>query len=86
MAELYHGALGYRMHLLLRRQISNPGTTGIVSVCMGTTNSYAGLVVCRFFLGLFEAGFFPGETQCSSESGPHLTKSRMHVLDLDVLP
>ena len=28
---------------------------------MGLTQSYAGLVVCRFFLGLCEAGFFPGE-------------------------
>ncbi|KAF6234434.1 hypothetical protein HO173_007467 [Letharia columbiana] len=33
---------------------------GIVTVCMGVTQSYAGLVVCRFFLGLCEAGFFPG--------------------------
>ena len=31
-----------------------------MTVCMGVTKSYAGLVVCRFFLGLFEAGFFPG--------------------------
>ena len=35
--------------------------TGIVTTCMGVTQSYAGLVVCRFFLGLCEAGFFPGE-------------------------
>lgn len=28
---------------------------------MGVTQTYAGLVVCRFFLGLCEAGFFPGE-------------------------
>ena len=28
---------------------------------MGLTRSYAGLVVCRFLLGLFEAGFFPGQ-------------------------
>lgn len=34
---------------------------GIVTVCQGVTQSYAGLVVCRFFLGLFEAGFFPGQ-------------------------
>ena len=32
-----------------------------MTVCMGVTESYAGLVVCRFFLGLFEAGFFPGQ-------------------------
>lgn len=28
---------------------------------MGVTQTYASLVVCRFFLGLCEAGFFPGE-------------------------
>ena len=36
---------------------------GIINVCMGLTRSYAGLVVCRFFLGFFEAGFFPGKYQ-----------------------
>ena len=30
---------------------------------MGLTQSYAGLVACRFFLGLFEAGFVPGESK-----------------------
>ena len=34
---------------------------GICTVCMGVTQSYAGLVVCRFLLGFFEAGFVPGE-------------------------
>ena len=29
---------------------------------MGVTKSYAGLVVCRFLLGFFEAGFVPGES------------------------
>lgn len=33
---------------------------GVVTVCQGVVRSYAGLVVCRFFLGLFEAGFVPG--------------------------
>lgn len=33
---------------------------GVVTVCMGLTRSFAGLVVCRALLGLFEAGFFPG--------------------------
>ena len=28
---------------------------------MGVTQSYAGLVTCRFLLGVFEAGFFPGK-------------------------
>lgn len=26
----------------------------------GLTKSFAGLVVCRFLLGVFEAGYFPG--------------------------
>ncbi|KAI9813844.1 MAG: hypothetical protein M1827_003634 [Pycnora praestabilis] len=33
---------------------------GIITVCQGLTQSYAGLVVCRVLLGTFEAGFFPG--------------------------
>lgn len=34
---------------------------------MGLVTNYAGLLACRFFLGLAEAGLFPGtslETQC----------------------
>ena len=27
---------------------------------MGLTRTYAGLLVCRILLGVFEAGFFPG--------------------------
>lgn len=41
--------------------------TGIVTICMGVTKNYAGLVTCRFFLGLAEAGFVPGKITC-----PHL--------------
>lgn len=33
---------------------------GIITVCQGVTRSYAGLVVCRVLLGIFESGFFPG--------------------------
>ncbi|KAI1908272.1 hypothetical protein LOZ65_006662 [Ophidiomyces ophidiicola] len=33
---------------------------GVVTICQGVTTSFAGLVVCRFFLGVFEAGFVPG--------------------------
>ncbi|KAI9711067.1 MAG: hypothetical protein M1812_007261 [Candelaria pacifica] len=33
---------------------------GIITVCEGVTQSYAGLVICRIFLGVFEAGVFPG--------------------------
>ncbi|KAI4155897.1 MAG: hypothetical protein LQ340_000677 [Diploschistes diacapsis] len=34
---------------------------GLITVFQGVTQSYAGLVACRFFLGLFEAGFVPGK-------------------------
>ncbi|KAK3333544.1 major facilitator superfamily domain-containing protein [Cercophora scortea] len=33
---------------------------GLVSVCQGLVQSYAGLLVTRFFLGVFECGMFPG--------------------------
>lgn len=35
-------------------------TWGIISMCQGATKSYAGILACRFFLGLAEAGFYPG--------------------------
>ncbi|KKY20855.1 putative 3-phytase a [Phaeomoniella chlamydospora] len=33
---------------------------GVITICQGVTASFAGLVVCRLFLGIFEAGFVPG--------------------------
>jgi sugar phosphate permease len=33
---------------------------GITTMCQGFVKSYAGLLVCRVFLGVFEAGVFPG--------------------------
>lgn len=33
---------------------------GITIVCMGLSTNWTHLVVCRTFLGVFEAGFFPG--------------------------
>ncbi|KAJ5793781.1 hypothetical protein N7457_000380 [Penicillium paradoxum] len=33
---------------------------GIITVCQGLTQSFGGLVACRFLLGLFEAGLMPG--------------------------
>ncbi|WVN90862.1 uncharacterized protein L203_106105 [Cryptococcus depauperatus CBS 7841] len=33
---------------------------GVISSCTGTVKSYAGLAVCRTFLGFAEASFFPG--------------------------
>jgi hypothetical protein len=37
------------------------GATGILTVCQGVTKSFRGLVVCRVLIGVFEAGFMPGE-------------------------
>jgi MFS family permease len=34
--------------------------SGIITVCMGFTKSFGGLIACRFLLGVFEAGFMPG--------------------------
>ena len=60
--------------------------TGIVTVCMGVTKSYAGLVTSRFFLGLFEAGFVPGRAIFSNvDSRTMLTWTRMYVFDFNVL-
>jgi MFS family permease len=35
-------------------------TWGIISMCQGATQDYAGILACRFFLGAAEAGFYPG--------------------------
>lgn len=33
---------------------------GVASICQGLVSNYGGLLACRFFLGVFEAGMFPG--------------------------
>jgi MFS family permease len=33
---------------------------GLMAICQGVTKSFTGLVVCRFILGIFEAGISPG--------------------------
>jgi hypothetical protein len=37
------------------------GAAGILTVCQGVTKSFRGLVVCRVLIGVFEAGFMPGD-------------------------
>ncbi|CAI8504094.1 unnamed protein product [Pichia kudriavzevii] len=32
---------------------------GVVTICMAWSRNYGGLIVCRLFLGIFEAGSFP---------------------------
>jgi MFS family permease len=39
-------------------------------MCMGLTTNFAGLVVCRVFLGIFEAGVFPGTSYHLFSKGP----------------
>ncbi|KAF9892315.1 hypothetical protein FE257_002092 [Aspergillus nanangensis] len=33
---------------------------GVVTICQGFVQNWAGLLACRFFIGVFEAGFLPG--------------------------
>ncbi|WRT67568.1 uncharacterized protein IL334_004540 [Kwoniella shivajii] len=33
---------------------------GIVTICSAAVKTYTGMIVCRIFLGIAEAGFFPG--------------------------
>ncbi|RII06208.1 hypothetical protein CUC08_Gglean009423 [Alternaria sp. MG1] len=35
-------------------------TWGVASMCQAATHNYSGILACRFFLGMAEAGFFPG--------------------------
>ncbi|KAJ4298004.1 hypothetical protein N0V90_005903 [Kalmusia sp. IMI 367209] len=54
---------------------------GIVMTCTGVTQSYGGLVTCRFLLGIFEAGFFPGAVFLLSQwYPPYMTQFRMSLL------
>lgn len=36
------------------------GVWGCITIGMGCTTSFSGLVACRVLIGFFEAGFFPG--------------------------
>ncbi|SPO06785.1 related to permease of the major facilitator superfamily [Cephalotrichum gorgonifer] len=54
---------------------------GIVMTCSGFCQNFAGLVVCRVLLGVFEAGFFPGAVYLISQwYPPHMTQFRMSML------
>ena len=33
---------------------------GLVTICQGLVSNWAGFMTTRFFLGVFEAGMFPG--------------------------
>ncbi|KAK0215156.1 major facilitator superfamily domain-containing protein [Armillaria fumosa] len=47
-------------NLLLRLLPTLLTVWGIVTTLQGVVTSYGGLLACRFFLGLFEGGVFPG--------------------------
>jgi hypothetical protein len=38
---------------------------GVVTICQGLVQGYGGFLTTRFFLGLFEAGMFPGNSRPS---------------------
>ncbi|KAJ7693332.1 major facilitator superfamily domain-containing protein [Mycena rosella] len=60
--------VGYVPSNILLGKISRPATYicgamavwGVVSAATGAVHSFAGLLLCRFFLGFVEAVFFPG--------------------------
>ncbi|KAI7909629.1 MFS transporter [Pyricularia oryzae] len=54
---------------------------GIIMTLTGVVHNFAGLVVVRFLLGLFEAGFFPGAILMISQWYlPNETQSRIALL------
>lgn len=56
---------------------------GLVVLFSGLTQSFAGLCVCRFLVGFFEAGFFPGALWLISEwYPPYRTQSRTAIFYL----
>jgi hypothetical protein len=60
--------------------------TGIITICQGLTQSFRGLVACRFLLGVFEAGFMPGNCLIKgSLYFNHTDALRMHLYHCDVL-
>lgn len=48
---------------------------GIITICTAAVSSYGGLLVVRFFLGLAEAGFFPGLVYISSSPNDNYVSS-----------
>ncbi|CAH0052262.1 unnamed protein product [Clonostachys solani] len=54
---------------------------GIVMTCSGFCQNYAGLLVCRILLGVFEAGFYPGAVYLLGQwYPPYMTQVRMSML------
>ncbi|KAJ5280927.1 MFS transporter [Penicillium angulare] len=54
---------------------------GIVMACMGAVKGFASLTVCRVFLGICEAGFFPGAVYLVTQwYPPHEIQQRLALL------
>lgn len=53
---------------------------GISTVGMGCVNNVGGLIACRFLLGLFEAGLFPGKTTVVLVSKSHTVTAQLTCL------
>ncbi|KAJ8192960.1 hypothetical protein LV157_003275 [Aspergillus fumigatus] len=54
---------------------------GVIMLCTGFVENFAGLVVIRFLLGLFEAGFLPGAVLVISKWYlPNETQTRIAIL------
>ncbi|CAG8405376.1 unnamed protein product [Penicillium salamii] len=54
---------------------------GVIMLCTGFVQNFAGLVVIRFLLGLFEAGFLPGAVLVISKWYlPNETQTRVAIL------
>jgi hypothetical protein len=60
---------------------------GIVTTLQGITQSYGGLIACRFILGALEAGYFPGMSFSTpySLSRELIEDVRRHLFDFYVL-
>jgi len=60
---------------------------GLVMTLMCLCKSYEGLIVARVFLGLTEAGLFPGvSTPLPALLHPALTDSKDYLLPLFMVP
>ena len=52
---------------------------GIVMTLMGIVQNYHGLLIARIFLGVTEAGLFPGVCNSNSEHWKHADRARKKV-------
>jgi MFS family permease len=51
----------------IRADYVNVASIGIVTICQGFVQNMGGLIACRILIGVFEAGFLPGESAASTQ-------------------